>query len=78
LDLVWPVMSEALEGKSTGEELLKKAIAAACIAGVTLIIPGAAFADKLPAGRPPCSILHKNNAPIYDSACDPWPYGNRH
>jgi hypothetical protein len=53
--------------------MLKKAIAAACIAGVTLIIPGAAFADKLPAGRPPCSILRKAHFPAYDSACNSFP-----
>ena len=64
----------ALVGKATGEELLKKAIAAACIAGVTLIIPGAAFADKLPAGRPPCSIMHKNHLPTEGPMCEGWPY----
>ena len=52
---------------------MKKAIAAACIAGVTLIIPGAAFADKLPAGRPPCSIIRKSGAPGYDSLCNSFP-----
>ena len=54
---------------------MKKALAAALIVGVTLIIPGAAFADseKLPGGRPPCSILWKNNAPGYDSLCNSFP-----
>jgi len=63
----------ALVGKATGEELLKKLIAGALVAGVTLIIPGAAFADKLPAGRPPCSIWRKSGAPGYDSACNSFP-----
>jgi hypothetical protein len=52
---------------------LKKAIAAATIVGVTLIIPGAAFAEKLPGGRPPCSILRKAQFPAYDSACNSFP-----
>ena len=53
---------------------MKKALAAATIVGVTLIIPGAAFAaEKLPGGRPPCSILWKNKAPGYDSLCNSFP-----
>ncbi|HEU5449794.1 MAG TPA: hypothetical protein VFW57_12350 [Acidimicrobiia bacterium] len=52
---------------------MKKALAAALIVGVTLIIPGAAFAEKLPGGRPPCSILWKNEAPGYDSFCNSFP-----
>ena len=53
---------------------MKKAIAAACIVGVTLIIPGAAFADKLPGGRPPCSIIRKSPASgAYGSLCETFP-----
>ena len=53
---------------------MKKALAAVCIAGVTLIIPGAAFADKLPAGRPPCSIIRKSPANgAYDTFCNSFP-----
>jgi hypothetical protein len=59
--------------KQTGEDLLKKALAAALIMGVTLIIPGAAFAEKLPGGRPPCSIYRKAGGPSYDSFCNSFP-----
>ena len=53
---------------------LKKTLAAACIVGVTLIVPGAAFAEKLPGGRPPCSIIRKSPASgSYDSLCDSFP-----
>ena len=53
---------------------MKKALAAACIVGVTLIIPGAAFADKLPGGRPPCSIIRKSPASgSYDALCNSFP-----
>jgi len=53
---------------------LKKALAAALIVGVTLIIPGAAFAEKLQPGRPPCSIMHKNHLPTEGPMCEEWPY----
>jgi hypothetical protein len=53
---------------------LKKALAAACIVGVTLIVPGAAFAEKLPGGRPPCSIIRKSAlSSAYDSLCHSFP-----
>ena len=52
---------------------MKKALAAALIMGVTLIIPGAAFAEKLPGGRPPCSIYRKAGGPSYDSLCNSFP-----
>jgi hypothetical protein len=53
---------------------LKKLLAGACIVGVTLIIPGAAFADKLPGGRPPCSIIRKSPlSGAYDSMCESFP-----
>jgi hypothetical protein len=53
---------------------LKKALAAACIVGVTLIVPSAAFADKMPGGRPPCSIIRKSPAaPAYGSLCESFP-----
>ena len=55
---------------------MKKLLAAACVVGVTLIVPGAAFADenKLPGGRPPCSIIRKSPAsPAYDSFCNSFP-----
>jgi hypothetical protein len=53
---------------------LKKTLAAACIVGVTLIIPGAAFAEKMPGGRPPCSIIRKSAANgAYDSLCETFP-----
>ena len=54
---------------------MKKAIAAACIVGVTLIIPGAAFAaEKLPGGRPPCSIIRKSPlSGAYGSLCESFP-----
>ena len=54
--------------------MLKKALAAACIVGVTLIIPGAAFAEKMPGGRPPCSIIRKSPlSGAYDSMCESFP-----
>jgi len=56
---------------------LKKALAAALIVGVTLIIPGAAFAEKLPGGRPPCSIYRKAGGPSYDSFCNSFPWADK-
>lgn len=54
---------------------MKKLLAGACIVSVTLIVPvGAAFADKLPGGRPPCSIIRKSPlSGAYDSTCETFP-----
>ncbi|HYH48778.1 MAG TPA: hypothetical protein VEG38_04440 [Acidimicrobiia bacterium] len=55
---------------------MKKILAGACIVSVTLIVPvGAAFAaDKLPGGRPPCSIIRKSPASgAYGSLCESFP-----
>ena len=66
---------DGLVGKLLGGgSTLKKLLAGACIVGVTLIIPGAAFADKLPGGRPPCSIIRKSPASgAYGSLCESFP-----
>jgi hypothetical protein len=64
------------EGKLVGGgSTLKKLIAGAVVVGVTLIVPvGAAFADKLPGGRPPCSIIRKSPASgAYGSLCESFP-----
>ncbi len=41
---------------------MKKILAGAIVVGVTLVVPGAAFAEgePLPGRRPPCSIIRKS------------------
>ena len=54
---------------------MKKLVAGVSIVAVTLIVPvGAALAEKLPGGRPPCSIIRKSPASgAYDSLCESFP-----
>lgn len=52
---------------------MKKILAGTFVAAVTLVIPGAAFADgePLPGRRPPCSIIRKSplESSVGASAC---------
>jgi hypothetical protein len=39
---------------------VKKILVAAFAVTMTVVVPGAAFAEQLPGRRPPCSIIRKS------------------